>query len=1003
MSQFSTWRSLRVKIVAWSFIPTLIILSAVAVIIFVAYNQVTSDLVVERNRELTRLTASQLSSSLNEYGQALSAAARALAQLPGADDYADGLAVWRTRLVMFDGGVVALDAQGRVAAAVPTRPDVVGEDWSGRGYFGLLQSGGSMIVSNVVYDGPVDAPVIVVTVPITGAEGELLGGLAGMFLVGRNNSGVLYEKIAKLRAGQTSSAYLVDGNRRLIFESDGEADGLVGENDIVDAVLAGKVATQRTRDADGTWVLASFAPVPDTDWGLVSQESWAELIRSGQEYGRFLLALLALGVVIPLGVVIVGVRRITAPLWGLIHAAQDVARGNFEHTIHTGTHDEIAELAGQFNVMASRLRSSYAELEQRVADRTRELATLNAISGVVSRSLELQEILRDALDKTLEVFNLQAGGIHLVDEEGGDLRLAVSSGVDAGWLEETGSLERFEDLPEQMVRIGQPYATGDLATDSGVIHEFLAATGYASLVSMTLRSKGQVRGVLFGLSLQPRTFDAAELELLTSIGDQIGVGVDNARLFAAESRRRQEASVLAGMARLISSTLDLDQVLRLTVEYAVDIFKADHCLMYLYDRAAGPLRCVVEAGVEGGNGTQLRRREMTPVPEVVQSVLETLRPLVLGGDEVGPELGALGWADQDVQSILLVPIEVRGRRLGLLQLATRRPARGRFSADEADLALAMANQAAMAIDNARYYRDQQRRAEQFRIINEVSGRISSVLDTDDLLETVVQQIKDTFDYYNVNVFMVDPAGEELVLKAGLRGEGDQEMMEEHRLRIGSEGILGHVAADGRAVLVNDVSQDSRYRALAGLPDTRSELGVPIKVRGQLIGVLDVQSRELHGFDRGDLITLQTLADQIGHRHGERPAVCRRRAGRHRGGATAAGPRPPRCRHPDALFGDAHRRGAASHLGPFAGAGPGEAGGAAPVDPRRSGRDAHAAPGAAAGGAGGGAPARTVAATLRGHYRALTGAGVPGDSRRVRMRGAVGRQSGLLSHRPGGAQ
>ncbi len=213
---------------------------------------------------------------------------------------------------------------------------------------------------------------------------------------------------------------------------------------------------------------------------------------------------------------------------------------------------------------------------------------------------------------------------------------------------------------------------------------------------------------------------------------------------------------------------------RLTAEYAVDIFQADHCLICLYDRATGPLRCVVEAGLEGEAAAALHLREMRLAPEIAQMVLESLRPLVIEDGSPGPSPDALGWDALDVGSALLVPIEVRGRRLGLLQLGTRRPARRHFAADEAELALAMANQAAMAIDNARYYRDQQRRAEQFRIINEVSGRITSVLDTDDLLETVVRQIKDTFDYYNVNIFMVDESGQELVLKAGLRGKSDQE-------------------------------------------------------------------------------------------------------------------------------------------------------------------------------------------------------------------------------------
>jgi signal transduction histidine kinase len=169
----------------------------------------------------------------------------------------------------------------------------------------------------------------------------------------------------------------------------------------------------------------------------------------------------------------------------------------------------------------------------------------------------------------------------------------------------------------------------------------------------------------------------------------------------------------------------------------------------------------------------------------------------------------------------------------------------------------------MAIDSARYYREQQRRAEQFRIINQVGQNITSLLDLDELLQTVVQLVKDTFGYYNVNILMIDPETDELVLRASLGGDFDPTRQTDHRLEVGRDGIVGHIAATGEPRLVNDVTQEPLYRPLPELPDTRSELAVPIKIRDRVVGALDVQSTEAHRFDEADLITLQTLADQIG--------------------------------------------------------------------------------------------------------------------------------------------
>jgi hypothetical protein len=330
------WGSLRTKIIAWSFFPTMIILVAVAVVIFYAYQQVTEDLVLERNQELTRLTASQFAAELKEYTDLLVAEART-SDIYGNDPVAqrDALKGARNRLAVFDAGALILDTFGTVVAAEPERPEVLGQNWSDRTYYRqmlrsqILGSPGP-VFSDIVADGPDGAEVIVVAVPITGPQGEFVGTIAGMFRVGATTVSAFYGDIIKLRIGESGSAYLVDGNGRVIYHTDTDriADDASAQA-VVQQVLSGQVDAIRTRDFEGRDIVAGFAPVPGTSWGLITEESWAVLISGSRGYQQFLLLLLVLGVVVPALVVTVGVRRITKPITELIGAAQEVARGNF--------------------------------------------------------------------------------------------------------------------------------------------------------------------------------------------------------------------------------------------------------------------------------------------------------------------------------------------------------------------------------------------------------------------------------------------------------------------------------------------------------------------------------------------------------------------------------------------------------------------------------------------------------------------------------------------------
>ena len=173
--------SLRTKLIAWFFVPTAIILVAVALVNFNSYQNVTEDQVIERDRDLTQLWAGQLSSSFERFPEVLSEVSRTLGISTQSDaDVHASLVEAGAELRIFDGGVIILDTLGTVAATYPPLPDVVGQDWSDRAYFRQMLRSPRPVFSDVLYDGPLGTEVIEVAVPITGDQGEFLGLMIGM-------------------------------------------------------------------------------------------------------------------------------------------------------------------------------------------------------------------------------------------------------------------------------------------------------------------------------------------------------------------------------------------------------------------------------------------------------------------------------------------------------------------------------------------------------------------------------------------------------------------------------------------------------------------------------------------------------------------------------------------------------------------------------------------------------------------------------------------------------
>ncbi len=145
---------------------------------------------------------------------------------------------------------------------------------------------------------------------------------------------------------------------------------------------------------------------------------------------------------------------------------------------------------------------------------------------------------------------------------------------------------------------------------------------------------------------------------------------------------------------------------------------------------------------------------------------------------------------------------------------------------------------------------------------EVARQTSTMLDVEELLLRVVNLVSEQFGFYHAGIFFLDPTGEWAVLRAASSAGGQQMLANGHRLRVGEVGIVGYVTDVGEARVAFDVGADAVYFDNPYLPETRSEIALPLVARGKVIGVLDVQSKETNAFSDEDIAVLQTLADQV---------------------------------------------------------------------------------------------------------------------------------------------
>ena len=494
--------------------------------------------------------------------------------------------------------------------------------------------------------------------------------------------------------------------------------------------------------------------------------------------------------------------------------------------------------------------------EWEVKPHSNALAALNAVAAMASTTMDVDEVLRRALALALEVVDVEAGAISVLDAATNELIFRVQQGWRVhDFVAQSVRVPADQGLSGMVVTTGQPVVTGDVSRDLRVVIEEFRREGIQAMALAPMRARGRVLGVLGVMNYTPREFSPEEVTVVSAIADQIGIALDNARLLDEARQRVKELSALQTTSMQVSSTLDLWTALEIIVSSTLELAAAAVVELYLYDNESDKLTF---ATALRRDGKQTPVSDNPPGDGPIALAARSGQISVLAS-LVASELRVDEWQAHGMRAMVALPLKRATRVLGVLAVAFDAPSS--FSDHELRILSLLANQAAIVIERTRLFARETRRSTQLALINQVARQATATLNLNEILDTAAAAIWRSFAYFNVALFLIDGAAQEAVLRS-IAGGYASDVKKGHRRALG-EDVVGWVANMGQTLLVNDVAQEPRYRPLALTTNpVSSELAVPIMRGEDVLGVLDIQHLERGGFDQENVQAMEMLADQL---------------------------------------------------------------------------------------------------------------------------------------------
>ncbi len=488
------------------------------------------------------------------------------------------------------------------------------------------------------------------------------------------------------------------------------------------------------------------------------------------------------------------------------------------------------------------------------------LETLLEISRQLSKIQPLESLLVNMAEACGHLLDSDSVSIRVVD--GDDLLLTGSWGnTQEDML--TPRLKIGESLTGIVAATGKPLLVWDPANDPRLVsvhREAYRRGGYRAFLGVPLKLGEQVLGTLSIRTRREHGFSPEDLGIVTAFAAQAAIALENARLYRQTEERAEKLKTFTALSRLMTSAQDGRQVCHAVARAATTLLGATTTRVWVSDPVARVLR------TQGSFGIDPKVEEvMTDFPAIpygqglVGRIVESRTPeflLDIGKDPrwLNRRLATEG----GLQSFAGVPLIADSDIVGVLAILFRD--QRDFTVEEKELMELLADQAAIAIRNARLLHALNTRQTHLETLLDVSRQLSTIQPVESLLATISEACGRLLGSESVGFRLVE--GEELVL-AGSWGDA-KEVMITSRLRIG-ESLSGRVAASGEPLVVTDLVNDPRvipaHRETMSRRGYRALLAVPVKVGERVVGVLSIRTRREEGFSAEDVRIATAFASQ----------------------------------------------------------------------------------------------------------------------------------------------
>ena len=483
----------------------------------------------------------------------------------------------------------------------------------------------------------------------------------------------------------------------------------------------------------------------------------------------------------------------------------------------------------------------------------REVESLASINELISETSELQQFFRSLLEKIHQIIGRYNLIVALYDEKSNTISIPFSYEN-----EQITSIESFplgEGLTSILIRTRQPLMlVEDTERKTAELGAKIVGRPARSWMGAPMLIHNNPIGALILQDVEnEHAFDEADLKFFTTITGQVAGVINNIHLLDESQRRALQLETAAEIARDISGSLNLDELLIKAVNFIRDRLDFYHAAVFLRD-LSGESSMIREA--TGDAGAQMKRAGYKigiGSKSIVGFVSGRGEQLVVNDtakDATYYPNPLLPYTRAEAA----IPLKVGERILGALDIQSTSPYA--FSDDNLRSLQILADQLAVAVVNTELFAETQEHLSQHRLLHHITTTAASGTTLEEALESAVNGLQVTLGGDRVTILLADREKKMLEIKASM---GYADNIANEKIPIGT-GITGWVAAHRRPLRVGNVREDPRYIQISS--NTQSELAIPLIYRNELLGVLNVESEQLDAHNENDEEMLGTLGGSL---------------------------------------------------------------------------------------------------------------------------------------------